>query len=231
MHHVPIRIGVNGGSLDKELLNKYGVCAEALVESAAQHVRLLEKEGFDDIVISLKASSVPMMIKAYRLAFRRFPYPLHLGVTEAGIGEDAILKSAIGIGSLLLDGIGDTVRVSVTGDVVQEVEAAKKILAFSGVRSFGPELVSCPTCGRTRVDLPEIAERVRKALPSEGRPIRVAVMGCAVNGPGEAREADIGIAFGSRNAVVFRHGEIVYSDLLPQVIDRFIADAAELAKA
>lgn len=231
MHHVPIRIGVNGGSLDKELLNKYGVCAEALVESAAQHVRLLEKEGFDDIVISLKASSVPMMIKAYRLASRRFPYPLHLGVTEAGIGEDAILKSAIGIGSLLLDGIGDTVRVSVTGDVVQEVEAAKKILAFSGVRSFGPELVSCPTCGRTRVDLPEIAERVREALPSEGRPIRVAVMGCAVNGPGEAREADIGIAFGSRNAVVFRHGEIVYSDLLPQVIDRFIADAAELAKA
>ena len=224
----PIRIGVNTGSLEKELLNKYGVCAEALVESAQHHVSLLEKQGFHDIVISLKASNVPMMVEAYRIAAERFPYPLHLGVTEAGMGEQAVLKSAIGIGSLLLDGIGDTIRVSITGDAVQEVDAAKRILSACGIRRFGAELVSCPTCGRTRVELASIVEKVRSSLPPNGKPIKIAVMGCAVNGPGEAREADIGIAFGQKNAVVFRHGEIVYSDTLPGVIDRFIADAGAM---
>lgn len=228
-HKTPIRIGVNGGSLDKNMLFKYGMCAEALVESALQHVHILEHEGFEDIIISLKSSNVPMMVKAYRLASEKTDYPLHLGVTEAGMGENAILKSAIGIGSLLLDGIGDTMRVSLTGGVTQEVEIAKKILSASGIRSFGAEIISCPTCGRTRVNLTEIVTKVNDALKNTKKAIKVAVMGCAVNGPGEAREADIGIAFGSVNAVVFKHGEIVYSDTLPGVIDRFIADAVELA--
>lgn len=227
---VPIRIGVNAGSLNKEILNKYGVCAEALVASAEEHIRILEKNGFDDIVVSLKASNVKMMIKAYRIAAERFPYPLHLGVTEAGIGEDAIIKSAIGIGSLLVDGIGNTIRVSVTGDVIQEIEAAKKILSFSGARCFGAEIISCPTCGRTRVRLEKIVKLVQDSLPQNCRNVKIAVMGCAVNGPGEAKEADIGIAFGYKNAVVFKHGEIIYTDLLPTVIDRFISDVIKLVK-
>ncbi len=221
-NHVPIRIGVNGGSLSRDILEKYGVCAEGLVESALEHVRILEKEGFQDIIISLKSSNVSMMVKAYRLAAKKVAYPLHLGVTEAGIGEAAMLKSAVGIGSLLLDGIGDTIRVSMTGDVIQEVAAAKKILSAVGIRSFGAEIISCPTCGRTRVSLPDIVNRISAALPENSKAIRIAVMGCAVNGPGEAREADIGIAFGSKNAVIFKHGEIVCSGMLPGIIDRFI---------
>lgn len=229
-HGVPIRIGVNGGSLEKDLLQKYGVCAEAMVESAMRHADMLENVGFHDIVISLKASDVATTIRAYRLAAERMPYPLHVGVTEAGMGENALLKSAIGIGSLLVDGIGDTIRVSMTGNVTQEVHAAKKILSAVGIRKYGAEVISCPTCGRTRVNLPEIVERVNAELPKDGKPIRIAVMGCAVNGPGEAREADIGIAFGSVNAAVFEHGEIRYTDALPGVIDRFIADASALMK-
>lgn len=229
---VPIRIGVNGGSLEKELLQKYGICAEAMVESVVRHADMLERVGFSDIVISLKASDVRTSIEACRLAAKRLSYPLHLGVTEAGMGEDALLKSAIGIGSLLIDGIGDTLRVSMTGDVVQEVEAAKKILAAAGIRKFGAEVVSCPTCGRTRVDLAEIVQRVKKSLPKgDVKPIRIAVMGCAVNGPGEAREADIGIAFGSINAVVFKRGEIAYNGELPGVVDRFIQDASEMMQS
>ncbi|MBR3382095.1 MAG: flavodoxin-dependent (E)-4-hydroxy-3-methylbut-2-enyl-diphosphate synthase [Clostridia bacterium] len=222
--HIPIRIGVNGGSLEKDVLAKYGVTAEAMVESALSHVAILERCGFEDIVLSLKASTVAKTVEAYRIARERTPYPLHLGVTEAGSGEAALVKSSIGIGSLLLDGIGDTIRVSMTGSPVQEVHAAKRILNAVGLRSEGVEVVSCPTCGRTRVDLPAIVERVSNALPNTDKPLRVAVMGCAVNGPGEAREADIGIAFGSVNAVVFRKGELVYSDKLPGVIDRFIED-------
>ena len=226
---VPIRIGVNGGSLEKDLLEKYGVCAEAMVQSAVRHAEMLEKYGFSDIVLSLKASEPKTTVEAYRMAAKLLPYPLHLGVTEAGSGESALLTSAIGIGSLLMDGIGDTVRVSMTGGVVQEVEAAKKILRAAGVRRDDVQIVSCPTCGRTRVDLASIAARVEGELCNKGaRPIRVAVMGCAVNGPGEAREADIGIAFGAVNAAVFRNGEIVYTDMLPGVIDRFIADAKAL---
>lgn len=228
---VPIRIGVNGGSLEKELLQKYGVCAEAMVESAQRHAELLENCGFSDIVVSLKASDPVTTVRAYRLASQIMPYPLHIGVTEAGMGETALLKSAIGIGSLLIDGIGDTVRVSMTGGVLQEVEAAKKILRAVGLRKDGADVVSCPTCGRTRVNLEEIVKKVRTALPEDtGNAMKIAVMGCAVNGPGEAREADIGIAFGSVNAVVFKKGEIIYSDKLPQVVDRFIADASEMMK-
>ena len=216
---------------NEELLQKYGVCAEAMVESAQRHAELLENCGFSDIVVSLKASDPVTTVRAYRLASQIMPYPLHIGVTEAGMGETALLKSAIGIGSLLIDGIGDTVRVSMTGGVLQEVEAAKKILRAVGLRKDGADVVSCPTCGRTRVNLEEIVKKVRAALPEDtGNAMKIAVMGCAVNGPGEAREADIGIAFGSVNAVVFKKGEIIYSDKLPQVVDRFIADASEMMK-
>lgn len=221
---IPIRIGVNGGSLEKDILQKYGVTAEGMLESALRHALILEKCGFYDIVISLKASTVKKTIEANRLAHEKTPYPLHLGVTEAGMDEDAVVKSSVGIGALLADGIGDTIRVSLTGDPVREVIAAKRILKAVGLRSEGVEVVSCPTCGRTRVDLPSIVKKVRDSLPETERSLRIAVMGCAVNGPGEAREADLGIAFGSVNAVVFRKGELVYSDRLPEVIDRFIDD-------
>lgn len=221
---VPIRIGVNGGSLEKEMLAKYGVTPRGMVESALSHAAILEKCGFTDIVLSLKASSVSKTVEANRLARELTPYPLHLGVTEAGMDEDAVVKSSIGIGSLLLDGIGDTIRVSLTGDPVREVIAAKRILKAVGLRSEGVEVISCPTCGRTRVDLASIVSKVRDSLPKTGKQLRIAVMGCAVNGPGESREADMGIAFGANNAVVFRKGELIYSDLLPGVIDRFIED-------
>ncbi len=227
-HGVPIRVGVNGGSLEKELLAKYGMSAAAMVESALRHVAILEKESFYDIVISMKASMAADTVRAYRLASQRTDYPLHVGVTEAGMGEDALVKSAVGIGALLLDGIGDTIRVSMTGDVVQEVEAAKKILTASGARRMNVELISCPTCGRTGVDLPKIVKMVRQRLPQPCRPMRIAVMGCAVNGPGEACEADIGIAFGVNNAAVFRNGVICYCDTLPGVVDRFIEDIIRL---
>ena len=222
--HVPIRIGVNGGSLEKEILSKYGVTAEGMVESALSHVAILERCGFEDIVISLKASTVRKTVDAYRMMSERSPYPLHLGITEAGQGEAALVKSSVGIGSLLLDGIGDTIRVSLTGSPVREVYAARNILKAAGLRSEGVEVVSCPTCGRTRVDLASIVEKVTNSLPKTKKSLRIAVMGCAVNGPGEAREADLGIAFGSVNAVVFKKGELCYSDRLPNVIDRFIDD-------
>lgn len=221
---IPIRIGVNGGSLEKDVLAKYGVTAEAMLESALKHVSILEKCGFYDIVLSLKASTVQKTVEANRLARKQTPYPLHLGVTEAGMDDAALVKSSVGIGSLLLDGIGDTIRVSLTGDPVREVYAARHILHAVGLRSEGVEVVSCPTCGRTRVDLASIVKKVRDSLPGTKRSLRIAVMGCAVNGPGEAREADLGIAFGSKNAVVFRKGELLYSDKLPDVIDRFIDD-------
>ena len=223
-HGIPIRIGVNGGSLEKEMLEKYGVTARGMVESALSHVAILEKCGFEDIVISMKASTVAKTVEANRLVREMTHYPLHLGVTEAGMGDAALVKGSIGIGSLLLDGIGDTIRVSLTGDPVNEVYAAKRILAAVGLHSEGVEIVSCPTCGRTRVDLPSIVKKVSEALPKTDKPLRIAVMGCAVNGPGEAREADLGIAFGSVNAVVFKKGEQLYSDRLPDVIDRFIED-------
>ena len=208
--HIPIRIGVNAGSLDKALLAKYGKpTAEALVESALQHVRLLEAEDFHDIKISLKAHDVPLTLAAYRLMSETVDYPLHLGITEAGTAKSGIIKSAVGIGALLAEGIGDTFRISLTGDPVVEVRVAREILKSLGMRDYGPTLISCPTCGRTCIDLPTIAAEVEKRLASIERPIHVAVMGCVVNGPGEAREADVGIAGGKGEGLVFRKGEIL----------------------
>lgn len=209
-HHVPIRIGVNGGSLERELLRKYGrVTAEALVESALGHIHLLEKFDFTDICVSVKSSDVPMNMAAYRLLRERIDYPLHLGVTEAGTPSMGILKSAIGIGGLLCEGIGDTMRVSLTADPVEEIYAAKRILQACGIRRSGVNLVSCPTCGRTSYNMIPLAEEVEKRLADCKKNITVAVMGCVVNGPGEASSADVGIAGGKGEGLLFRRGEIV----------------------
>lgn len=208
-HNIPIRIGVNSGSLEKEILAKYGApTAEALVESALGHAKLLEDCDFYDTVISIKSSDVPTMIKAYRLLAKKCAYPLHLGVTEAGTAHMGLVKSAVGIGSLLCDGIGETIRVSLTADPVEEVYAAKDILKAIG-RGSGVKLVSCPTCGRTRIDLIGLAAKVEEAVKDIDKDITVAVMGCIVNGPGEAREADLGIAGGKGCAVLFKKGEIL----------------------
>lgn len=207
---LPIRIGVNSGSLEKEILAKYGSpCAEALAESALYHASLLEKFDFDSIVLSLKSSDVPTMVKAYRLVAERCSYPLHLGVTETGTLRMGLIKSAAGIGSLLLEGIGDTIRVSLTADPEREVEAGMDILHSIGLVKDRPNLISCPTCGRTKIDLISLANRVEDRLRHIHKPIKVAVMGCVVNGPGEAREADVGVAGGDGCAVIFRHGEIL----------------------
>lgn len=206
---VPIRIGVNSGSLERELLAKYGSpTPEALVESALGHVKLLNDCDFDNIVISIKSSDVRLTIAAYRLLARQSDYPLHLGVTEAGTEHMGVIKSAVGIGSLLCDGIGDTIRVSLTADPVKEVYAAKDILKACGLGG-GVEIVSCPTCGRTKIDLISLAGKVEEMLKNIDKPIKVAVMGCAVNGPGEAREADVGIAGGNGEGIIFRKGEII----------------------
>lgn len=208
--HIPIRIGVNAGSLDKALLAKYGrPTASALVESALQHIRLLEAEDFHDIKISLKAHDVPLTLAAYREMSAAVDYPLHLGITEAGTPQSGKIKSAVGIGALLAEGIGDTIRVSLTGDPIIEVQVANEILKALGLREYGPTLIACPTCGRTAIDLPRIAAAVEARLAEVQRPLQVAVMGCVVNGPGEAREADVGIAGGRGEGLVFRKGEIV----------------------
>ncbi len=207
--NIPIRIGVNSGSLEKNLLEKYGSpTPEALVESALGHARLLNKFDFDDIVISIKSSNVKLMIEAYRLLAQKTEYPLHLGVTEAGTERMGIVKSAVGIGSLLCDGIGSTIRVSLTAEPIKEVYAAKDILKACGLYE-GAEIVSCPTCGRTKINLISLANEVEKLLADVKKPIKVAVMGCVVNGPGEAREADIGIAGGDREGLIFKKGEIL----------------------
>ena len=207
--NIPIRIGVNSGSLEKELINKYGSpTPEALVESAMNHARMLEQFDFDNIVISIKSSDVNKMIQSYRLAAEKCNYPLHLGVTEAGTERMGLIKSAIGIGSLLCDEIGETIRVSLTDNPVKEIEAAKDILKCIGKRK-GVQFVSCPTCGRTRIDLVKAANEVENALKDIDKDIKVAVMGCVVNGPGEAREADIGIAGGDGCAVIFKKGEVL----------------------
>ncbi len=223
--HIPIRIGVNGGSLDKVLLEKYGhPTAEALVESAFQHLELLEKQGFYDSCVSMKSSSVPTMVAAARLFREKCDYPLHIGVTETGPVKQGLIKSAMGIGALLLDGIGDTLRVSLTDDPVQEVYAAKDILKAAGLRKEGVNIISCPTCGRTRIDLIGLVNRVDEALRDCGKPITVAVMGCVVNGPGEAREADIGIAGGDGWGMLFEKGvqveKLPYDELLPALLKR-----------
>ena len=207
-HGVPVRVGVNAGSLEKEILNKYGgVSAQGMVESGLCHARMLEKAGWDELVLSFKASSVRLTVEACRLAARACAYPQHIGVTEAGTYEGSIVKSAMGIGALLLDGIGDTIRVSITGDPVREVEAGLDILRAAGLRHNYVEVVSCPTCARTAIDVEQVARRVREATRHIRKPLRVAVMGCVVNGPGEAREADVGIAGGRDGGALFVRGE------------------------
>ena len=222
---IPIRIGVNSGSLEKEILAKYGApTAEALVESAMGHVRMLEACDFDDIVISMKSSDVNTMIEAYRLCAQQCHYPLHLGVTEAGTERMGLIKSAIGIGTLLHDGIGETIRVSLTEDPVREIKAAQDILKCIGKRG-GPQIVSCPTCGRTRIDLVKTAKEVEAALEHVEKDIKVAVMGCVVNGPGEAREADIGIAGG---AVLFRKGTVLRKVAEEEIVPELLAEIEKL---
>ena len=223
--HIPIRIGVNGGSLDKKLLEKYGhPTAEALVESAFSHLELLEKQGFYDTCVSMKSSTVPTMVAAARLFRSRCDYPLHIGVTETGPVRMGMIKSAMGIGALLLDGIGDTIRVSLTDDPVEEVYAAKDILKAAGLRKEGVNIISCPTCGRTKIDLIGLVNQVDGALKDCQKPITVAVMGCIVNGPGEAREADIGIAGGDGCGMLFEKGQQIaklpYDELLPALLKR-----------
>ena len=223
--NIPIRIGVNGGSLDKKLLEKYGhPTAEALVESAFQHIALLEKFGFYDTCVSMKSSTVPTMVAAARLFRSKCDYPLHIGVTETGPVRMGLMKSAMGIGALLLDGIGDTIRVSLTDDPVEEVYAAKDILKAAGLRKEGVNIISCPTCGRTQIDLIGLVNQVDEALKNCQKPITVAVMGCIVNGPGEAREADIGIAGGDGCGMLFEKGKQIeklpYDRLLPALLER-----------
>lgn len=225
---IPIRIGVNGGSLEKELLAKYGgATPSAMVESAKRHIEILNRYDFDDIVISLKSSSVKKTVDAYRLASEAFDYPLHLGVTEAGTKELGIVKSSIGIGSLLADGIGDTIRVSLTDDPIYEVDAGKNILKALGMHE-GIEVVSCPTCARCRINLIDIAKKVNEAVKNINKPIKVAVMGCVVNGPGEAKDADIGIAGGDGCAVMFKKGEIFGKFSEDEVFEKLIEEIQKL---
>lgn len=223
---VPIRIGVNGGSLEKDLLKKYShPTAEALVESAAKHIRILEDLKFTEIKVSLKASDVMRTVEAYRLFSKKFRYPLHIGISEAGPAFQGTIKSAVGLGILLSEGIGDTMRVSLTADPVEEVKVAYEILKSLQLRQRGPEIISCPTCGRCQVNIRGIVEKVEKGLAKIDRPLKVAVMGCIVNGPGEAREADIGIAGGKGMGILFKHGKVVkkikerdlYSTLMAEI--------------
>jgi len=221
---IPIRIGVNGGSLEKTLLEKYGhPCPEAIVESARRHAQLLLRFGFEDICLSLKSSDVPMTIDAYRLAAEEFPFPLHLGITETGTEWFGTIQSAVGIGTLLSEGIGNTIRVSLTADPVREVSAGIAILKAAGLRRGGVKLISCPTCGRTEIDLIGLAENVESRLKDLDRDITVAVMGCVVNGPGEAREADYGIAGGKDRGILFRKGVVLgtypYEELLERLMN------------
>lgn len=224
-HSVPIRIGVNSGSVEKELLNKYGgPTAEAMIESADQHVKILEDMDFHDIVISLKASDVLKTIEVYKKASQKFEYPLHLGVTEAGTLMSGTIKSAVGIGSLLSEGIGDTIRVSLTADPAEEIRVAKQILKSLGLLKCGVNIISCPTCGRTKIDLIKIATEAERRLEGVNKNINVAIMGCAVNGPGEAREADIGIAGGDGVGLIFRKGVIIRKVPQKALIDELMKE-------
>ena len=226
---IPIRIGVNGGSLEKSLRAKYGgVTAEALVESAMGHVKLLNRYDFDDICISVKCSDVPLTMRSYTLLSQQTDYPLHLGVTEAGTPAMGMIKSAMGIGGLLCMGIGDTMRVTLTADPVEEVYAAQRILRAAGLRRDGVNLIACPTCGRTRIDLIPMAEEVERRLPGCKKNITVAVMGCAVNGPGEASAADVGIAGGDGEGLIFRKGEILYKVPQEQLVDALMKEIEKL---
>lgn len=229
LKHAPIRIGVNSGSVEKNLLEKYGgATPEAMTESVFRHIDLLEKCGFYDTVISIKSSDVTKMVKAYRLVSERCNYPLHLGVTEAGTERSALIKSSIGIGSLLLDGIGDTIRVSITDTPVKEVSAGFDILNALDMRILTPQIVSCPTCGRTKIDLVSLANKVGEAVKNIKKPIKIAVMGCAVNGPGEAREADIGVAGGDGCGIIFKNGEILKNVPETDIVDELLKEIEKL---
>ena len=226
---IPIRIGVNSGSVEKNILEKYGhPTAEALCESAMYHVSLLEKFDFEDIVLSLKSSEVKTMVDAYRLIVKKCNYPLHLGVTETGTKKMGIVKSAAGIGALLLDGIGDTIRVSLTADPVEEINAAKDILKAVGLEKTGVEIISCPTCGRTRIDIIKLVDECERRLAACPKNIKVAIMGCAVNGPGEAREADIGVAGGDGVGLIFKKGEIVRKVKEENIVDELVREIETL---
>lgn len=226
---VPIRIGVNSGSLQRDILEKYGdVCPQALVESALRHVEILEKLNFNDVVISVKSSDVTEMIECYRLISEKVDYPLHLGVTESGTIKSGTIKSSVGIGALLSQGIGDTIRVSLTGDPVEEVIVAREILRSLGHIKEGIELISCPTCGRTQLNLIEIADQLEGRLKGIKKNIKVAVMGCIVNGPGEARRADIGIAGGNGQGLIFRKGEIIKKVKEEELVEELIAEIEKL---
>lgn len=226
---IPLRIGVNAGSLEKDLLERYGhPTPEAMVESALRHIRILERYDFHDIKVSLKANDVPMTLKAYQLMSETVDYPLHLGITEAGTITSGVVKSAVGIGALLAQGIGDTIRVSLTGDPVEEVKVANEILKSLGLRQYGPTLISCPTCGRTQIDLVRIAAEVEKKLATIKKPITVAVMGCVVNGPGEARGADIGIAGGREFGLIFHKGVVVKKVSEDQLLDELFVEINHL---
>lgn len=222
---IPIRIGVNGGSLERNLLQKYGgVTADALVESAMGHVEILDKLNFRDIVVSIKVSDVPKMLAAYRKFNEISDIPLHIGVTESGTVKSGTIKSAVGIGALLAEGIGDTMRVSLTANPVEEIYTAYDIQKVLGMRETGAEIISCPTCGRTRINLIPIANEVERRTANIKKPIKIAVMGCAVNGPGEAREADIGIAGGNGEGLIFKKGEIVRKVAEDRIIDELMAE-------
>jgi (E)-4-hydroxy-3-methylbut-2-enyl-diphosphate synthase len=226
---IAIRIGVNAGSLEKELIDKYGgVTPDAMVESALKHVRLLESFSFYDIVISMKASDIGLTVEAYRMISQRVAYPLHIGITEAGTVWAGTIKSSIGIGILLHQGIGDTIRVSLTGDPLQEVQTGWEILKALSLRKRGPTIISCPTCGRCRIDLIEIANKVEEALKSSQKDIKVAVMGCVVNGPGEAKEADVGIAGGCGKGILFKRGKIVKTVPESELCKELLAAIEEL---
>ena len=226
---IPIRIGVNSGSLEKELLDKYGkVCPEALVESALKHVDILEKVNFNDIVISIKSSDVFQMIESYRLIAQKIDYPLHIGVTEAGTIWRGTIKSSVGVGALLAEGIGDTIRVSLTDDPIQEVKVGKEILRSLGYKKGGITFVSCPTCGRTQINLIKLAKEIEDKLENLNKDIKVAVMGCVVNGPGEAREADIGIAGGNGEGLIFKKGEIIKKVKEEELVDALMDEIGRL---
>ncbi len=223
--NIPIRIGVNSGSLEKDILQKYGsVTAQGLVESALRHIRILEKFDFYDIVVSIKASNVPFCIEAYNMLSKETDYPLHLGITESGTVWTGSIKSAVGIGTILAMGIGDTIRVSLTGDPVEEVKTAREILKSMGLRKFGVDFISCPTCGRTEINLIDIAKKVESMLANVDKEIKVAVMGCAVNGPGEAKEADIGIAGGKGYGLIFKKGAILKKCRESELIDELMKE-------
>jgi (E)-4-hydroxy-3-methylbut-2-enyl-diphosphate synthase len=226
---IPIRIGVNSGSLEKDILEKYGgVTSEGMVESALGHARMLEELGCGDIVLSLKASDVPMTIEAYRMISKKSDYPLHLGVTEAGTPFAGTVKSAVGIGCLLAEGIGDTLRVSLTGEPLEEVRVGLELLKALGLRKTGVELISCPTCGRTRIDIEKIANELERRLSGLRKQVSVAVMGCAVNGPGEAREADIGIAGGDGEGLLFKKGSIIRKIPEDRIVDELVEEIERL---